>query len=138
MTPTVTADAGTTTAKYQPPAILKPNSAHSATITYADTTGAKFTKTWAFTVQNYILIAASAAVTPDRTRPGFLVRTWKSGGQPNTLAWTEEQLAGLHGANEADTSTFTDKQYGNSYFAEAGPINYWNSEGQGRFTNDGT
>lgn len=136
VTPIVTADAGTTTAKYQPAAIFKPNTAHSATISYSDTAGAKFTKTWSFTAANYVLIPASSVVTPDTSRTGFLVRTWKSSGQPNTLAWTEEQLAGLHGANEANTSTFTDKQYGNSYFDETGPINYWNSGGQGGFTNN--
>lgn len=138
VTPTVTTDGGTTTAKYQPSSIFKPLSAHSATVSYADNTGAKFTKTWSFTVANYNIIPATAAVTADKTKAGFIVRTWKSTGQPNNLAWTEEQLAGLHGDNEADTSQFKDKQYGNSYYDETGPIDYWNTGGQGNFTNNDT
>src|SRR5439155_18788532 len=46
---------------------------------------------------------AVPAGTADTTKKGFLVRTWQSAGQPGTLAWTEEQLAGQHGANTADT-----------------------------------
>ncbi|MBI2946459.1 MAG: hypothetical protein HYY23_02360 [Verrucomicrobia bacterium] len=136
VTPTVTTDGATTTAKFQPASIFKPLSTHSATVNYSDTAGAKFTQTWSFTVQNYIIIPASLGVTADKTKPGFLVRTWKSPGQPNNLTWTEEQLAGLHGDNEADTSLFTIKQYGNSYYEEKGPINYWNTGGQGNFTNN--
>ncbi|MBI4660528.1 MAG: hypothetical protein HY735_16955 [Verrucomicrobia bacterium] len=138
VTPVVTSDAGTTTAKYQPASIFKPNTTHSATVSYSDSAGAKFTQTWSFTAANYTLLPATAAVTADRSRAGFLVRTWKSPGQTNTLAWTEEQLAGLRGGNEADVSSFTDKQYGNSYFDETGPINYWNTGGQGNFTNSDT
>ncbi|MBI2946966.1 MAG: hypothetical protein HYY23_04925, partial [Verrucomicrobia bacterium] len=61
--------------------------------------------------------------------------TWKSPGQPYDLAWTEEQLAGKRGENEADTSQFTEKLFGNAYYPETGAINYWNSGGQGFFPN---
>src|SRR5438132_3329100 len=74
----------------------------------------------------------------DTSKKGFLVRTWKSTGEPNTIAWAEDQLAGLHGDNTADLSVFTDKLYGNSYFDETGTINYWNSGGEGNFPNNGT
>lgn len=74
----------------------------------------------------------------DKSKVGFLVRTWQSGSQPNTIAWTEEQLAGLHGANQADPAVFTDAIYGNKYLDETGVINYWDSGGEGNFPNDGT
>jgi hypothetical protein len=60
---------------------------------------------------------AVPAASVDTSKKGFLVRTWKSPGQPNSLAWTEEQLTGLHGANTANTAIFTDNIYGNFYYA---------------------
>jgi len=80
---------------------------------------------------------AVPASAVDTSKKGILVRTWKSPGEPNTIAWAEEQLAGLHGTNTANTSIFTDNVYGNSYLDEAGPINYWNTGGEGSFPNDG-
>src|SRR2546422_7184093 len=73
----------------------------------------------------------------DTSKKGFLVRTWKSPGEPNSIAWAEDQLAGLHGANTANTAIFTDNVYGNSYFDEPGTINYWNNGGEGNFPNNG-
>jgi hypothetical protein len=81
---------------------------------------------------------AVSAAAVDTTKKGFLVRTWKSAGEPNSIAWAEDQLAGLHGANTANAAVFTDNVYGNSYFDETGTINYWNSGGDGNFPNDGT
>src|SRR5213075_632190 len=66
-------------------------------------------------VQAQVTLPTSYAVpsaSVDTTKKGFLVRTWKSPGQPNSIAWTEEQLAGLHGVNAADTTVFTDNIYG--------------------------
>ncbi|MBI2948637.1 MAG: hypothetical protein HYY23_13420 [Verrucomicrobia bacterium] len=138
VTGTSTKQAEVTTVSYVPAQIFAPNSAHTAKVTYKDDKNAGFAKEWSFTVENYNVISASAAVKPDTSKKGFIVRTWKSTGQPNNLTWTEEQLAGLHGDNEADTSLFTDKQYGKDYFDETGTINYWNSGGQGNFTNNDT
>src|SRR5262245_61572879 len=72
----------------------------------------------------------------DTSKPGFLVRTWRSPGQPNNLQWTEDQLAGLNGDNTADLSLFTDSIYGNSYYDETGVLDYWNSGGEGNFPNN--
>ena len=91
-------------------------------------------------VQAQVTLPTSYAVpssSVDTNKKGFLVRTWKSPGEPNSIAWAEEQLAGLHGANTANTSVFTDNVYGNSYFDETGTINYWNTGGEGNFPNDG-
>jgi hypothetical protein len=129
---------GVTTFTHQPATFFVANSTHTVSVDYKDSAGASFNETWSFTVQDYVTIPASWAVQADTSKPGFLVRTWKSPGQPNQLAWTEEQLAGLRGDNEADTSLFTDLQYGNAYFDETGTINYWNTGGQGNFTNNDT
>lgn len=134
--PTKTSAAGITTFSYQPPGIFAPASTHTVSVDFKDNAGKAANESWTFTVQNYNIIPASAAVTADTSKKGFLVRTWKSTGEPNTIAWAEEQLAGLHGDNEADPTTFTDKQYGNSYFDETGTINYWNTGGQGNFSNN--
>ncbi|MBI2946711.1 MAG: hypothetical protein HYY23_03635 [Verrucomicrobia bacterium] len=124
-----------TTVSFVPATLWGPGSVHTAKVTYKDDQNISFTNEWSFTVQNYDLIRANAAVTPDTSKRGFLVRTWKSPGQPYDLAWTEEQLAGKRGENEADTSQFTEKLFGNAYYAETGTINYWNSGGQGYFPN---
>jgi len=138
VTGTSTKQAEVTTVRYVPAQIFAPNSVHKAKVTYKDDKNTNFTKEWSFTVENYNVIPVSAAVTPDTSKKGFLVRTWKSTGQPNNLAWTEEQLAGLHGDNQADTSMFKTRQYGQDYFDETGTINYWNTGGQGSFTNNDT
>lgn len=124
-----------TTVSFVPAALWGPGSVHTAKVTYKDDQNISFTNEWSFTVQDYNLIRANAAVTPDTSKRGFLVRTWKSPGQPYDLAWTQEQLAGKRGENEADTSQFTEKLFGNAYYPETGAINYWNSGGQGFFPN---
>lgn len=138
VTPTTAKQAEVTTVSYVPPQIFAPSSVHTAKLTYKDDKSASFSKEWSFTIENYTIISASAAVKPDTSKKGFIVRTWKSTGQPNNLAWTEEQLAGLHGDNEADITTFKDKQFEKDYFDETGTINYWNTGGQGNFTNNDT
>jgi hypothetical protein len=47
----------------------------------------------------------------DTSKVGFRMMPWQSGSQPNRLYWTEEQLIGLHGANNADLSLATDGGY---------------------------
>src|SRR5262245_10059691 len=87
------------------------------------------------TIPGAYALGAGAA---DTSKPGFLVRTYQSSGQPNDNDWTEDQLAGKHGDNTADTSSFTTKVFGNSYLDETGVINYWDSGGEGVFPNGGT
>jgi len=128
-----------TTVSFVPAAFFAPGSSHAAKVSYKDDKSASFSKNWAFTVVNYNLLKASWAVQPDTSKKGFLVRTWQSTGQPNNNDWTEEQLRGLHGDNTiANPTIFKDKVYGNSYYAETGTINYWNTGGQGNFTNNDT
>ncbi len=65
---------------------------------------------------------AMPAGTVDTSKPGFLARPYQTTSTPaGNLAWTEDQLAGLHGANTADL-TGADA---NGYFNVATVVN-WN------------
>ena len=81
-----------------------------------------------------VSVPANFAVTGvDTTKVGFLIRPYQTDGatvlgqQPNCLAWTEDQLIGLHGPNLADLSGATD----NGFYAETGVINYSIEAGTG-------
>jgi hypothetical protein len=64
--------------------------AHSQTTTATNTIPAEF---------------AVPSASVNRSAPGFRVRPHEvEENQPNTLAWTEDQLAGLHGPNLAELS----------------------------------
>ncbi|HVY69840.1 MAG TPA: hypothetical protein VHH73_07915, partial [Verrucomicrobiae bacterium] len=62
----------------------------------------------AASLQAQVAIPASYAMpagSVDTTAPGFRVRPYATDeANPNTLAWTEEQMIGLHGPNKADLS----------------------------------
>lgn len=95
--------AGVTTFTHQPAAFFVSGSQHTVSVDYKDNTGASFTETWSFTVQNYVTVPAAWAVEPDTTKPGFLWRVHQvSSAQPNTLDRTEAQLAGELGDNIAN------------------------------------
>jgi hypothetical protein len=57
-------------------------------------------------VPNVVSLPISWAITSgvDTNKPGFRVQTWQGSGEPNTIAWMEDQLIGLHGVNQADLS----------------------------------
>jgi hypothetical protein len=81
-----------------------------------------------------VSVPADFAVTGvDTTKVGFLIRPYQTDGstvlgqQPNCLAWTEDQLIGLHGPNLADLSGATD----NGFYTETGVINYSIEAGTG-------
>src|SRR5216110_1433926 len=111
---------------------LKPLNKHLAALLLAFAALATTSAQAQVQLTNTYAIPASAV---DKSKTGFLVRTWQSPGEPNTIVWAEEQLAGLHGTNMVDLTTFTDSVYGNKYFDETGVIDYWNSGGQGNFPN---
>ena len=64
-------------------------------------------------VPAYTTIPGSDAITTgvDTTKPGFRLFTWLSPGQPNRVYWSNEQLLGLHGTNQADLTGFTNSGY---------------------------
>lgn len=108
VTPTITQQAGSTTVKYQPPAVFAALSSHTATVSYSDDKGGTFSKTWSFAIQNYVSLGAAQMVTADKTKPGFVwdmsqVDNVGSDSQ-NSNQRTIDQLAGLLGPNIADPS----------------------------------
>ncbi|MBI3192013.1 MAG: hypothetical protein HYZ36_05050, partial [Pedosphaera parvula] len=108
VTPQVSKSGAVTTIKHTTPSVLAAGSTHAASLTYADTAGASKTVDFSYAVAPYIalpanLVTATGAV--DKTKPGFRIRPYETEeNNPNSLAWTEEQLAGLHGPNLADLS----------------------------------
>jgi len=136
VTAAATKSGAITTATYSSSTRFEPGTKHTIEVTVKDAGSKTYTTTRTLTLPSYGIISQGWAVQPDTSKRGFLVRTWKSTGQPNNLAWTEEQLRGLRGDNEADVSQFTEKAFGNSYYPETGTINYWNSGGQGNFSNN--
>jgi hypothetical protein len=100
---TVTKNGGTTTVIYHGyPTLLPVGSTNTVDIVAQDTLGNPVTGTQQFVVGPYGSIPAGDAVTGvNTTLPGFTVLPWQSGANPNTVYWTLEQLAGLHGANNA-------------------------------------
>jgi hypothetical protein len=88
---------------------------NNAQFVYSTSAGS-FTNTWSFVVAANTLPMVNAAwavpaASVDTSKVGFQYRPWNSEGQPNTVWWTEEQLAGLHGPNNADLSILNDGKY---------------------------
>ncbi len=113
VTPTVNQAGGLTSISYASPSYLASGSAHTVNLVFADSAGVSQTNDLSFTVAPYVSVPADDVMPPgvvDTTKPGFRIRTYQtdgtlvSGQQPNSLAWTEDQLIGLHGANIADTT----------------------------------
>jgi len=73
-------------------------------VAFKDTQGNSFTATKDIMVIPYTAIPEDFAVSQvDTSKPGFNIRPYQTEeGNPNSLAWTEEQLAGLHGPNLID------------------------------------
>jgi hypothetical protein len=94
---------------------------NTAQFVYSTSAGS-FTYTWSFTVGTAPTMVNSAwAVTGVNTaNKGFQYRPWESPGQNNTVWFTEEQLAGLHGPNNANLSILND----GAYFDYTGVVNF--------------
>jgi hypothetical protein len=105
---------------------------HSTSFSIKDSGGTSFSQDANFVVPTYPTVSPSFAVTGvDTSKVGFKVRTYQTAAaQPNTIAWTEEQLAGLHGPNTADlTQTIGGtKPDANGYWTYTDVIN-WDKDG---------
>ncbi|MDB6112534.1 MAG: hypothetical protein JWR69_4284 [Pedosphaera sp.] len=95
------------------PTLLTIGSTNQLTVSFKDTTGATLSGTRSFVTPAYKVLPAADVVTSgvNTTAPGFRVLPWQSGLEPNRVYWANEQLAGLHGANNADLTTATDGGY---------------------------
>ena len=112
ITPIVTKNGTATTISYSAATPFVSGSVHPLVVTYADSGGTTKTNTFNLTIPIYATVPESYAVDAtkvDKTKPGFTLQVYQTdiadGTQPNTQAWTEDQLAGLHGANIATPSS---------------------------------
>jgi hypothetical protein len=79
------------------PTTLFPAGANAAKLTFANkgTPVTSITNTWSFSVASYVTITPDLKVTPDTTKPGFVVNMFaNAANQANTTARTEAALAG--------------------------------------------
>ena len=95
-----------TTVTYNSATPMPSGAAHTLDVAFKDTRGVAVTSSRAFNTIVYALVPAANAQPAgavNKTKPGFLIHPYTTEeANPNTLAWTEEQLFGQHGANLAD------------------------------------
>jgi hypothetical protein len=95
-----------TTIRYNTPALLPSGATYPVEISFVDSTSQTSTIARDVTVDTYVAVPAALAVPAanvNKTKPGFRIRPHQvASGQPNSIAWTEAQLDGLHGDNLAD------------------------------------
>jgi PA domain len=113
VTGAVTKNGATTTVIYHGyPALLPPGSSNVVVVHALDGNSNPINGTRSFTAPNYLTLDTSLAVTGvNTTAPGFRILPWQSAGEPNRTYWSLEQIAGLHGANNADLTQATDGGY---------------------------
>ncbi len=123
MTPVVSPKVNGKTTVTLPVSTPLPTGTNFAQFVYSTSGGGPFTNTWGYTVASNTLpiVNGAWAVTGVNTaNKGFKYRPWQSAGQNNTVYWTEEQLSGLHGPNNADLSILNDGKY----FDYLGVVNF--------------
>ncbi|PYK60784.1 MAG: hypothetical protein DME21_10845, partial [Verrucomicrobia bacterium] len=107
---------GTTTITYHEfPTLLPAGSSNQVAVSAKDGNNNTISGTRSFVVPVYRVVPPGDSVPSsavDLTKPGFRIRPYQSDqAQPNSLAWTEDQLLGLHGTNAADLTLATDGGY---------------------------
>jgi len=132
-----------TTVSYTGATLFPTGSTHTVIVDFKDTLNQAYTATRSFTVGNYTVLPAAWAVTGvNLSQPGFRVWPYQTDGndpnglQPNSLAWTEDQLLGLHGPNIADLAGAD----AGGFYTNETVVNYSIEAGfgteRGNFTND--
>jgi hypothetical protein len=96
------------------PTLLGTGSTNQLVVSFKDTTGATLGGTRSFVAPTYRVLPAADSVASsgvNTTAPGFRILPWQSGAAPARIYWANEQLAGLHGTNNADLSAATNGGY---------------------------
>ncbi|HRZ36211.1 MAG TPA: hypothetical protein P5534_07590, partial [Candidatus Paceibacterota bacterium] len=105
----------TTTVRWASPTYLASGASIPVDIEFKDSTGRTISGTVTAVVAAYNRLPAAYQVptaSVDTGKPGFLIHPYQTEAlQPNTLWWTEEQLAGLRGDNIADLTGATGGYY---------------------------
>ncbi len=138
----ITQAGGLTTITYTAPAFLTSGSSHTVNLIFADNAATPVYQTndLSFVVAAYASLPADSLMPPgsvDTGTRGFRIRPYQTeAAQPNTLAWTEDQLIGVYGPNIA-TLTGADA---NGFIDYSGVINFSIEAGSGTdrgdFAND--
>ncbi len=119
-TPSMIQKVGTTTTitYHEFPTLYPSGSSNQLTVAFKDTDGNPLGGSRSYNTPNYSVLADADAVTTgvNTNLPGERILPWQSpnvGGQgePNAVYWMQEQLMGLHGANNADLSSASDGGY---------------------------
>jgi len=126
---TISKTGGTTTITWHGyPTLLPPGSTNTVTVTATDSAGGPISGTRTFTVPVYQTVPAAWAVTGvDTSKKGLQMKTWQSSFENNINWWAQEQLAGMHGTNEADTTSFTDNGFFD-FITGPGPVGVINMD----------
>jgi hypothetical protein len=138
ITPQISKSGNVTTIRYSSSSVFATGSTHTASITFSDNGSPVSTKTanLAFTVPNFIAIPAeyaTAAGAVDKTKPGFRIRPYETeANNPNSMNWTEDQLAGLKGENLANLAGAD----ANGFFDRETVVNFDIAGGAGNFLTD--
>ncbi|MBM3878552.1 MAG: hypothetical protein FJ387_02375 [Verrucomicrobia bacterium] len=95
-----------TTVRVASSATLAANSVHQVDVTFRDTLNTPIEGSGSFTVPYYVTVPGTLVMPEgivDLNSPGFHVRPYQTAANnPNSLIWTEAQLAGRYGPNLAD------------------------------------
>lgn len=136
VTPTLSKTGSTTTVSFKATDPFAAGAANTVAITLKDNGGNSGSAERTFNTPAYALLtAAQAATNPDSSKTGFSIRPHQiTSGQPNSTQFTEEQLAGLRGANQINLPSIGADAAG---FVARDLIDYKNDAGgTGAFPND--
>ncbi len=137
---TVSKSGSVTTVSYVAPAGQKfaSGSEHTFEVTFEDADNTH-TESRIFVAPTYATVPASFAATDVNTaEPGFRIRPHQvTEANPNTIEWTEEQLAGLHGENRVDLELYQIPTDAEGFITWTEPLDFKNLDGgTGRFPYD--
>jgi hypothetical protein len=99
------------TVKYSQANRFPSGSSHIVNLTWIDQAGGTNFGAFGFVTPIYAIVPTNSVIdiaNVDQSKPGMLVSSLQTlQNQPNSLRWTEEQIAGLHGPNLVQASTVT-------------------------------
>jgi hypothetical protein len=94
------------------PTLLAVGSKHTVSVSATDGNNNTVSGTPTFVVPVYATLPVGDEVTGvDQSKVGFRMMPWQSGNEPNRIYWANEQVFGLHGANNANLAGATDGGY---------------------------
>jgi len=136
--PFIRKSAAATSINYDAAALLASGSSHSVGLEFSDSATPSEIQSYHldFVVPVYLFVPAEFATASgevDQKKPGFKIRPYQTqADNPSSLAWTEDQLAGLKGPNLANLSG-ADRD---GYYSRESVVNFAIGGEAGNFPND--